>query len=112
MTLSPNRTLAFTLAAAALVSMLPAEAQAGWRANDTHRRPATVERHSDVGDLPAAGMIGLAAGAIIAGIAGQSQPAWREPAWRHPHGYPRPSPDRVYFPPAPPSGKTPPRTGR
>ena len=28
------------------------------------------------------------------------EPAHREPAWRHPQDYPRPSPERPYFPPA------------
>jgi hypothetical protein len=30
--------------------------------------------------------------------ADQPATAHREPAWRHPQGYPRPSPDRVYAP--------------
>ncbi len=95
MTFRPGKTLACTLAAATLASALPAEAGERWR--DHHRRPVPMERHADAADL-------LAAGAIIAGIASQPPPAPREPAWRHPQAYPRPSPDRVYFPPAPPRG--------
>lgn len=39
-----------------------------------------------------------------AGAVTSDQPreaAHREPAWKHPQRYPRPSPDRVYLPPAP-----------
>lgn len=106
---------AFALAAATVVSTLPAEAGGRWRERDHHRRPAPVERHLDGGELLAIGILGLAAGALIAGaLAGQpgtpetphARPHHREPAWRHPQGHPRPSPDRTYFdrayfPPAP-----------
>lgn len=34
-------------------------------------------------------------------LAARPETAHREPAWRHPQTYPRPSPDRVYAPPAP-----------
>lgn len=37
-------------------------------------------------------------------IPAERQAGPREPAWRHPHAFARPSPDRVYFPPAPPRG--------
>jgi len=109
----PEKALACALAAATLASTLPAEAGERWRGH--YPRPAPAERHLDAASLIAAGLIGLAAGAILAGIAGQQttpletaprEPAPREPAWRHPHAYPRPSPDRVYFPPAPPRGAT------
>ncbi|MCO5157960.1 MAG: BA14K family protein [Aquamicrobium sp.] len=102
MTFRPSKTLACAVAAATLASALPAEAGERWR--DHHRRPIAAERHGDAADLIAAGLIGLAAGAIIAGIASRPPPAPREPAWRHPQAYPRPSPDRVYFPPVPPRG--------
>lgn len=103
----PAKALACTLAAATVLATLPAEAGGRWRDRDHHRRPVPVERHVDGGELLAIGILGLAAGALIAGMAGQpessyAEPIHREPAWRHPHGYPRPSPDRTYFPPAPP----------
>lgn len=107
MTFRPHKALASTLAAATLLAALPAEAGERWRSRDHHRRPVPVERHVDGGELLAAGLLGLAAGAIIASIASQPEPAWREPAWRHPQGYPRPSPDRTYFPPAPPHAPAP-----
>ena len=109
MTFRPAQALALTLAAATVLSTLPAEAGGRWRERDHHHRPVPVERHVDGGELLAIGILGLAAGALIAGmIANQpqpephhAQPLHREPAWRHPQGYPRPSPDRTYFPPAP-----------
>lgn len=97
----PVRPLAFALAATTLLTALPAEASGRWRERQMERH--VVERHVDGGELLAIGILGLAAGAIIAGMASQSPPpAYREPAWRHPQAYPRPSPDRSYFPPAPP----------
>lgn len=104
MIFQPARPLAFALAATTLLTALPAEAGGRWRERDHHhRRPAPVERHVDGGELLAIGILGLAAGAIIAGMVSQPPPpAYREPAWRHPQTYPRPSPDRTYFPPAPP----------
>lgn len=101
MTFRPTKALACTLAAATLLTALPAEAGERWHHRDHHRRPAPVERGMDGGDLLAVGILGIAAGAIIASIASQPEPAYREPAWRHPQAYPRPSPDRTYFPPAP-----------
>ena len=106
MTIRPHKALASALAAATLLSALPAEAGERWRNRDHHRHPAPVERHVNGGELLAAGLLGLAAGAIIASIANQPEPAYREPAWRHPQAYPRPSPDRTYFPPAPPQTST------
>lgn len=47
---------------------------------------------------------GMALACALGAIAGQRQAGPREPAWRHPHAFPRPGPDRVYFPPAPPRG--------
>ena len=90
MTLFTRKALSAALIAATALSALPAEA------GDRYDRPIRVERHTDAGELVAAGILGLAAGAIIAGIA---QPAYREPAYRHPHAFPRPSPDRHYFAP-------------
>lgn len=107
MTFRPHKALASALAAATLLSALPAEAGERWRNRDHHRRPVPVERHVDGGELLAAGLLGLAAGAIIASIASQPEPIHREPAWRHPQAYPRPSPDRTYFPPAPPHNPAP-----
>lgn len=103
MIFSSARPLACVLAAATLLTALPAEAGSRWR-DQHHRRPAPVERDIGGGALPAIGIPGLAAAAVIAGMVGQSRP----PAWRHPQAWPRPSPDRNYFPPAPSRRSAPP----
>lgn len=87
-----TRTLAGALAAATFLSVLPAQAGERWRHPP---RPIVVERQSSGDEWLAAGILGLAAGVVIAGVA--SQPAPAEPIYRRP----RPSPDRDYFPPAP-----------
>lgn len=105
----PHKALACAIAAATvLVAALPAEAGERWRyGRGHHQRPIIVER-DNTGDLIAAGILGLAAGALAAGIVSQPQrpqyqpqPVYREPAYRNPQTYPRPSPDRGYYPPAP-----------
>lgn len=83
-----NRFLKSAVLSAAVVATtlggLPS-AQAG----DWHRH----HRYHDNGDLVAAGVLGLAVGAIAAGIA--TSPRYYEPAYREP--LPRPHPDRVYL---------------
>jgi hypothetical protein len=87
------------MVASTALSAVPASAGERWRDRD-HKRPQPVYR-DNTGEIIAAGILGVAAGAIIAGIANQPRPVYREPAYRHPQAYPRPSPDRDYFPPAP-----------
>lgn len=75
--------------AATTLATLPA-ANAGdryWRNHDRHYR----DRGSDGGDLALAGILGLAAGALVVGLA--SQP---EPAYANPYRQPRPRPVRDY----------------
>lgn len=72
--------------AATTLATLPA-ANAGernWRRHHGH--------HDSRGnDLAVAGILGLAAGALIVGLTNQPEPAYREPAYA-----PRPQPDRGY----------------
>lgn len=61
--------------AATTLAALPA-ANAGdryWRHRDRHHH------HSDSGDLAAAGILGLAAGALVVGLASQPEPVYRRP---------------------------------
>ena len=74
--------------AATTLAVLPA-ANAGdrhWRHHGRH-----YHHHSDSGDLAAAGILGLAAGALVVGLA--SQP---EPVYANPYRQPRPRPVREY----------------
>ena len=83
-----------TAVAATTLAAIPAEAGQRW-----HRRgPTVVHQQPDAGALVAAGIIGLAVGAIAGGIA-----ADRQPAYDNPYRHPRPRPDRDYFPAAPTS---------
>lgn len=92
--------IAAAMVAATAASTVPAQAGDGWHRHD-YRRPIVVERNSGA-ELLAAGVLGLAAGALVgSALAQQPQPVYREPAYRHPHNFVRPSPDRHYFPPAP-----------
>ncbi len=92
--------IAAAVIAATAVSSIPAQAGERWQRHD-YRRPVVVERNSGT-DLLAAGVLGLATGAILgSALARQPAPVYREPAYRHPHASVRPSPDRHYFPPAP-----------
>jgi hypothetical protein len=80
--------LSAAVAATTLVT-LPA-ANAGdryWRNNGRHYHHS----HSNGGDLAAAGILGLAAGALVVGLA--SQP---EPVYANPYRQPRPRPIREY----------------
>lgn len=74
--------------AATTLAALPA-ANAGdryWRGNRHYHH-----YHSNSGDLAAAGILGLAAGALVVGLA--SQP---EPVYDNPYRRPRPRPIREY----------------
>ncbi|HEY6631061.1 MAG TPA: BA14K family protein [Rhizobiaceae bacterium] len=75
--------------AATTLAALPA-ANAGdryWGRGDRHYH----HYHSNSGDLAAAGILGLAAGALVVGLA--SQP---EPVYANPYRGPRPRPIREY----------------
>lgn len=94
--LARNAVLSLAVASTTLAALPPAEAAERWR----DRRPAVEHRQDDTGALIAAGILGLAVGAIAAGIvAGGRPPA--DPASVNPYRQPRPQPDRDYFPPAP-----------
>lgn len=88
--------------AATTLAAVPADAADNWRHGGRDRPAATVRE--DGAALLAAGIIGLAAGAIVAGIVNgaQNRPA-DAASYRHPQ--PRPQPDRDYFPPAPPAAQ-------
>jgi hypothetical protein len=90
-----NAVLSVAVAATTL-SAMPMAAEAGerWRHHD--RRPVVVQRHNDTGALVAAGILGLAVGAIAAGVVSQPQPVYSDR-----YHYPRPRHEREYFPPAP-----------
>ncbi len=78
-----NTAIASIAVAATTVTSLP-EANAGERWNRHHRH------YRNDGDVAAAGLLGLAAGALIVGLA--SRPAYREPVYVEP----RPRPYREY----------------
>lgn len=112
MTSALTKAAASALVAATVFAALPAQAGERWR---DHRRPVV---QNDAGALIAAGVLGIAAGAVISGIANQpraayaepvySEPAYREPVYREPL-YREPPRQRVreqhvrrdYYPPAP-----------
>lgn len=75
-----------TAVAATTLAALPAA-----NAGDRHWRRHHTYHDSRGNDLAVAGIVGLAAGALIVGLAAQSEPAYREPAYA-----PRPQPDRGY----------------
>ena len=72
--------------AATTLAALPAA-----NAGDRYWRNRHYHHHSDSGDLAAAGILGLAAGALVVGLA--SQP---EPVYANPYRQPRPRPVREY----------------
>lgn len=94
--------LGTAVAATTLAALPAANAGDGWRRyyGDPYPRYETRQR-SDHGDALAAGIIGLAAGALIGGALA-SQPAPR-PAPRYYESYeaPRPAPVRTYYRQAP-----------
>ncbi len=72
--------------AATTLATLPA-ANAGdryWRHNGRHYH----SHHSDSGDLAAAGILGLAAGALVVGLASQPEPVYERPYRRPIRQYP------------------------
>lgn len=76
-----------TLAATTLAALPSAYAGDGWRRHH--------HRHGGDGDLLAAGVLGLAVGALAVGIATAPEPDYYEPVYREPR--PRPRPDRNYY---------------
>jgi hypothetical protein len=81
--------LSATLAATTVAALPSAHAGDNWRRHH-HQRGGD-------GDLLAAGILGLAIGAIAAGVATANQPDYEyyEPVRRDPR--PRPRPDRTYY---------------
>ena len=87
--------LAGTLAIVTVVSAVPANAGERYRGYDY--RP-TAHRSASNSDLLVAGILGLAAGAVAAGIVAQSSRSDSpEPVYRNPPHFPRPSPDRDFM---------------
>lgn len=92
-----RNTVLFAAVAATTLAVMPmAEAGERWRHHG--RRAVVVHQQDDAGTLIAAGILGLAVGAIAAGVVADSQPP-AEPIYTNP--YRRPRPDIEYFPPAP-----------
>jgi hypothetical protein len=82
--------LSVAVAATTLATLPAANAGDGyWRRGDRHYH----RYHSDSGDLAAAGILGLAAGALVVGLASQPEP---EPVYVNPYRQPRPRPVREY----------------
>jgi hypothetical protein len=78
--------LSVAVTATTLASLPSANAGERWRHNRHYR-------HSGDGDLAVAGLLGLAAGALVIGLA--AQPTYREPIYVNP----RPRPQRPYADP-------------
>ena len=90
------RTLVLSVSTGAVVLAAMPMAEAGHRDRRHH-----VERsHDRVGEAIGVGIIGLALGAIIVGIA-SDQATDRSDRDHNPYWRPRPSPDRNFFPVAP-----------
>jgi len=96
----PGKLVLAAAVAATALAVLPAEAADRWPHGGRDYPAAAVQ--DDGAALLAAGIVGLAAGALVAGIVNgaQHRPA---DATLHRHPQPRPQPDRDYFPPAPPA---------
>lgn len=94
-----TRTLACSLVAVTTLSALPADAGQRWRDRDyRHHRHNHQQRGMNGGDMLAAGILGLAAGAIIGGIASQPRTVYVDPypgRYRESHRYDR-APQPVY----------------
>lgn len=69
--------LSAAVAATTLAAMPIAEAGERWRHHD--RRSVVVHQHNDTGALVAAGILGLAVGAIAAGVASQPRRVYHDP---------------------------------
>lgn len=92
-----NIVLSAAVAATTLAAMPAAQAGERWRHGAPQREH--VVRKDNTGAIVAAGVLGLAVGAIIAGA---NQPAaHRQPAHPNPYMQHRPRPERDYFPPRP-----------
>lgn len=93
-----NRFLKTSVLSAAVAATTLATLPAADAGDRYHRRDHVVRQNSD-GDLIAAGILGLAVGAVVAGALAQPEP--RGPVYRGPdYGY-----DRDYFPPSPGSAR-------
>ncbi|MBX3570652.1 MAG: BA14K family protein [Rhizobiaceae bacterium] len=91
--------LGLAVAATTLTALPAAQAGDGWR---RHGDWGGRRHHSRNGDLVAAGVIGLAVGALVAGAANASQPDYYEPVPIYREPRPRPHPDRGYYIERPP----------
>jgi hypothetical protein len=91
--------LSLALAATTLSALPAAQAGDGWRRHDGWGRSNGWSRHnhSRNGDLVAAGVLGLAIGALIVGAATASQRDQYEPVPVYREPVPRPHPDRGYL---------------
>ena len=89
--------LSIAAASIAIAPVAQASAHDRWRDHDRYRyhQPVIVKKHKN-DELIAAGIIGLAVGAIIVGVATQAD----RDDYRV-HRPVRPRPDRNYFPPRP-----------
>jgi hypothetical protein len=87
-----NRILKTAVLSAAIVAttlaMLPAASAGDWR----HRH-----HNRGNGDAIAAGVLGLAAGALIVGALNNPQPSYYDPGYDDYGRYPRPAPVRRYY---------------
>ncbi len=88
-----NRYLKTAILSAAVAATTLATLPAA-NAGDRHWRNRHYDRHySNSGDLVAAGVLGLAAGALAVGLTARSEPVYYDPPYREPvRAYPR----RVY----------------
>jgi hypothetical protein len=92
-----NRFLQTSILSAAVAATMLTALPAAYAGERYYREGHVVRRNSD-GELLAAGVLGLAAGAIVAGALADSGP--REPVYRE-RVYDAPYVDDDYFPPRP-----------
>lgn len=85
-----NRYLKTAILSAAVAATTLATLPAA-NAGDRHWRHRHYDRHySNGGDLVAAGVLGLAAGALAVGLTSRSEPVYYDPPYREPvRAYPR-----------------------
>ncbi|GLS35592.1 hypothetical protein GCM10010869_11810 [Mesorhizobium tianshanense] len=88
-----NRIFKTAILSAAIVATtlatLPAASAGEWRHHRHH--------HRGNGDAIAAGVLGLAAGALIVGALNNPQPSYYDPGYDDYNRYPRPAPVRRYY---------------
>lgn len=89
--------LTMAVAATTFAALPAANAGDGWR----HHGQRHVRHGGSDGDLLAAGILGLAVGALVVGAAASAEPDYYEPVYARPHRQPRPSPERNYYPAEP-----------